>query len=143
MNALLSIKPEFADKILSGEKQYEFRKTRFSSPAEVDTIFMYASSPAQELVGSFTFDDIVKGPPAELWREFGEQSGIKSESRFMDYFSGNSTGYAIAIDEVTALESPIDPHQEVANFRPPVSFQYVNGDFDPLFDQQDQRSLCD
>src|SRR6056297_2366742 len=123
MNALLSIKPEFADKILSGEKRYEFRKTRFSSPSEVDSVYLYASSPAQQLVGSFTFNEIIEGHPTELWREFGEESGIENQSRFMDYFSGRSTGYAIEIDEVTALESPIDPRQEVANFRPPVSFQ--------------------
>jgi type I restriction enzyme S subunit len=127
MNVLLSVKPEFAEKILTGEKRYEFRKTTFRDPDNVDTVFLYASSPEQEIVGSFSFDDITQADPEELWDRYGAESGIEQKSRFMDYFKGTTTGYAIAVDETMRFASPIDPYRRFDGFRPPVSFQY----FDP------------
>ena len=40
MNVILSIKPEFVEKIFSGEKQYEYRKILFKQ--KVDTVYIYA-----------------------------------------------------------------------------------------------------
>ena len=57
MNVILSIKPEFVEKIFSGEKQYEYRKILFKQ--KVDTIYIYASRPVSKIVGEFKIDDIV------------------------------------------------------------------------------------
>lgn len=135
MNVLLSIKPEFAEKILDGEKRYEFRKTGFRSPRELDSIYLYASSPIQEIVGSFTVSEVIEADPVTLWEEFGEESGIENRARFMDYFSGATTGFAIEIDEVESLDSPIDPREQLPGFRPPVSFQYIGRDLDSLLNR--------
>jgi type I restriction enzyme S subunit len=131
-NVLLSIKPEFAEKILSREKRYEFRKTRFRDPSKVDTVIMYSSSPDQEIVGTFTFERVIQDDPENLWDNFGDVSGIDNRSRFLDYFSNTETGYAIEIQEVFRLPSPVDPRRHFDDFRPPVSFQYVNGDYNHL-----------
>jgi type I restriction enzyme S subunit len=130
MNALLSIKPEFAEKILSGGKQYEFRKTLFSDPEEVDTIFLYASSPVQRVVGAFTMADVISDAPADLWEKYGHSSGISDRSRFMSYFDGAEEGYAIKIGQVHEFDTPIDPSQVVDDFSPPVSFYYMREDSD-------------
>ena len=132
MDVLLSIKPEFAEKILGREKQYEFRKTRFRDPSCIETIYLYASSPVQEIVGSFTPNGMIEGPPSKLWRDYGTDSGINQRSRFMDYFANAETGYAIEVADVRRFTQPIDPQQYVDDFHPPVSFQYLRDEHDFL-----------
>ena len=46
MNLLISIKPEFVNKILANEKLYEFRKSIFKQ--KVDKIFIYSTYPVKK-----------------------------------------------------------------------------------------------
>lgn len=142
MDVLLSIKPEFAEKILGHEKRYEFRKTPFRDPSAIGTIYMYASSPVQEIVGSFSLNGVSEGTPAELWREFGSNSGMDQRSRFMDYFANTDTGYAFEVADVQRFTEPIDPQQRIDDFRPPISFQYLRGEYDSLI-TPDPKSASD
>ena len=66
MHVLLSVKPEFALGILSGSKKYEYRRTMFRSTA-VESVFMYASSPMQALVGEFRVAHVLSDEPSKLW----------------------------------------------------------------------------
>lgn len=129
MNVLLSIKPEFAKKILSGEKEYEFRKTPMRKADAVDKVILYASSPVQRIVGTFKINQIVSGSPKELWERYGGKSGIDGQQRFMEYYHGKQEGYAIEIRNPQRLPSRIDPTEYIDEFTPPVSFQYVSEDF--------------
>lgn len=139
MNALLSIKPEFGEKILEGEKQYEFRKSVFSDPSAVEKVILYASSPVQRIIGYFSIGEIYQDTPIALWEGFGDASGIDSREQFLSYFSGKEEGYAIEIDETTSLETPVDPREHLDDFRAPMSFTYVNGEFDFVLDSSDSR----
>lgn len=132
MNVLLSIKPEFAEKILRGKKKYEFRKTAFRDDSLVDTVILYASAPSQQIVGMFTIDEVFETNPENLWERFGSESGIDDKERFMQYFKEHEQGYAFEISDPHRLSPPVDPRQHFENFRPPVSFQYANGEFDFL-----------
>lgn len=131
-NVLLSIKPEFAEKILDNEKRYEFRKTKFSEIDAIGKVLMYASAPVQEIVGMFTIGEVIERTPETLWGRFGEESGIANKDRFMSYFDGNETGYAIEVEKAQRLSSPVDPRQHLTEFRPPVSFQYIRGELASL-----------
>ena len=42
---LISIKPEYVKRILSGEKMYEYRKR---VPADVKTVVIYATAPVKK-----------------------------------------------------------------------------------------------
>lgn len=126
MNALLAIKPEFAEKILSGEKRYEFRRTTFEDDDAVDFLYMYASSPKKRIVGGFVSDRVVEGQPAELWELYGDESGISNRERFLEYFEGTDTGYAIQIDRTYEFSEPVDPTVVFEDFVPPVSFNYLD-----------------
>jgi type I restriction enzyme S subunit len=134
VNVLLSIEPEFAEKILTDTKRFDFRKTRFRDPAAIEQVFLYASSPVQEIVGAFTLCDVIADCPEELWNRFREESGIESYERFAEYFGDTDTGYAIEIDDVVRFDEPIDPWRHVDDFRPPVSFQYVDGELEFVLD---------
>lgn len=143
MNVLLSIKPEFAEKILSGEKTLEFRKRSFSNPDAVKRIYLYSSSPDQRIVGSFDLAGVIEGSPTELWRDYGSESGITDKARFMAYFDGAETGFALRISNVSRYPNPIDPCEWVDDFHPPVSFQYLDSKPDILGPNQPTRIASD
>ena len=123
MNVLMSIKPEFVDRILTGEKQYEFRKSIFKE--HVERIYIYSSYPVKKIVGYFEVDEIIHKSPEELWDSYSEISGI-SEKDFFKYFKDHEKGYAIKINNLKVFEEYI----EMKDFTAPQSFCYVeNSDY--------------
>ncbi len=85
MNVLLSIKPQYVEEMIKGNKRYEFRKNIFKKEAE--HVFIYSSSPVKKIVGVFTIGEIMRNTPKNLWNEFRDLSGI-SEQDFFKYFAG-------------------------------------------------------
>ncbi len=95
MTVLLSIKPEFAEKIFNGTKRYEFRKTIFKN-TDVKTIIVYASSPVQKVIGEFTIDRILNDDLGTIWDETARYAGITYDF-YMSYFANKEKAYAIKI----------------------------------------------
>lgn len=123
MNALLSIKPEFVEKIFSGEKRFEFRKSVFRQ--NISYVIVYASSPICRIVGEFEVEDVLQAPPRQLWQKTKDAAGV-SKSFFFNYFSGKKYAVAIKIGKLKRYEKPIDPYREFGDrFTPPQSFRYV------------------
>ncbi|WP_306061334.1 hypothetical protein [Natronococcus wangiae] len=141
MNALLAIKPEFAEKILSGKKQYEFRRTVFRDTAEIELIYLYASSPLKEIVGLFTSERIIEAPPEELWELYGSESGIENRDRFMTYFDGVDTGFAIEVNDTHRFQQSVDPNIDFNGFSPPMSFNYLDDRENEILRQHVPRSF--
>ena len=50
MYVLMSIKPKYVEKILSGEKKYEYRKTLLKK--DVESILVYSTSPVKKVYGN-------------------------------------------------------------------------------------------
>ena len=96
MNVILSIKPEFVEKIFSGEKQYEYRKILFKQ--KVDTVYIYASRPISKIVGEFKIEKIINDTPANIWNQTKEHSGV-TKSFFQKYYAGKDKGVALKIKE--------------------------------------------
>lgn len=119
---LLSIRPEFAEKIISGEKRFEFRKRGFARES-VETVVVYSTMPVGRIIGEFTVKRILSGSPSAIWRRTRGSAGI-SHSRFRDYFAGRDEAYAIEVDEVIAYEKPLDPRKSAKRFTAPQSFCY-------------------
>ena len=84
MKVLLSIKPEFAEKIFDGTKRYEFRRSIFKEE-NITKVIVYASSPLQQVIGEFEIADIFSLNPKALWKKTKRYSGI-SEKYFFNYF---------------------------------------------------------
>lgn len=121
MNLLLSIKPEFVDKILTHKKLYEFRKSIFKQ--NVDKIFIYSSYPVKKIVGYFEVTEIICENPIEIWDSFSEDSGI-SEKDFFKYYEGKNKGFAIKIDKLHVFDEFIDMNK-YKDFKAPQSFCYI------------------
>ena len=124
MNVLLSIKPKYVEKIVNGEKQYEFRKRIFRNKNVVKA-FIYSTSPTKKIVGEFDIGNIIKDSPIRLWAELQEVSGI-NEKEFFDYFRDINKGFAIGIEKLNIFDEPIEPNELISDFSPPQSFCYVN-----------------
>lgn len=125
MRVLLSIKPEFANKIFDGTKKFEFRKSIFKNK-DVKTIVVYASSPVQQVIGEFEIEKILNLDLDTLWSLTQDFSGI-SEDFFYDYFSDKEAGYAIKIKNVKRYHEPKNLREEF-NLFPPQSFAYLPND---------------
>ena len=122
MKVLLSIKPEFAEKIFNGTKKYEFRRSIFKK-REVKTVVVYVSSPIQKIIGEFEIDTIIKDELSRLWHLTKDFSGI-SEDYFFEYFSNKEDGFAIKIKKTRMYEKPLSIKDDY-NLNPPQSFMYL------------------
>ncbi|UOG39546.1 ASCH domain-containing protein [Leptospira noguchii] len=118
----LPIKPEFAHKIINGEKKIEFRK-KFSSQ-EVETIVIYSSSPEKRVIGYATVDSIVIDTPDSLWKRFYKKGGIDKD-RFSTYFNGKETGVGIRIKNVSRLKEAVTPTQLGIQGAIPQNFKFL------------------
>jgi len=123
MNAILSIKPQFADAILSGVKKVEFRKIAFKK--DVEKVFIYSTAPVRKITGYFTFNKIVEETPHTLWERFNE-IGFIGQDDFFEYFKNKDTGFSICIDSIHPFHESIDPYKMFKNFLPPQSFCYAD-----------------
>ncbi|MDX2468985.1 MAG: ASCH domain-containing protein [SAR324 cluster bacterium] len=122
-HVLLSIKPQFANLILSGEKKFEFRRAIFKSKS-VQKVIVYASSPVQRVIGEFELDGILSDEKENLWKTTQEYSGIQKE--FYDsYFAGKDVAHALKVKNVIRYEEPL-MLQSFSVERAPQSFQYLD-----------------
>ena len=121
MKVLLSIKPEFADRIFSGKKMFEYRKAIFKNP--VSTIVVYSSSPVKRVIGEFAVKTIHHGSVDELWSQTKEYSGI-TRDLYDEYFANRLKGYAIEISTPILYPESKDLKKEFGII-PPQSFAYV------------------
>ena len=95
MTVLLSIKPEFAEKIFDGTKKFEFRKSIFKN-TDVQTVIVYASSPVQQVIGEFTIDSILNDDVDTIWEQTARYAGITRDF-YLSYFANKEKAYAIKI----------------------------------------------
>lgn len=123
MKVLLSIKPEFADKIFAGTKKYEFRRSLFKNP-DIQTIVVYSSSPVQKVIGEFDIETIINAEPSILWNETKDFAGI-DKKYFFEYFKSRKTGYAIKIRETRIYNMALCIRKDF-NASPPQSFMYID-----------------
>ena len=64
---LLSIKPQYAKMIIEGTKKYEFRTRKCRE--DIKKIIFYATAPKSQVVGEAEIEDVLVGPPNEIWKK--------------------------------------------------------------------------
>jgi predicted transcriptional regulator len=123
MKVVLSIKPQFANKIFDGTKKFEFRKAIFKNQ-NVTSVLVYASSPVQKVIGEFEIGEIFNFDLKTLWDKTKEHSGI-TEDYFYEYFENREQGFAIQIKNQVRFTIPKCLREDY-NLTPPQSFAYWN-----------------
>jgi predicted transcriptional regulator len=129
MNVLLSIKPEFVERIFSGEKKFEYRKAIFKRN-DIKKIVIYSTMPEGKIVGEFSIEQIHNNSPDLIWKQTEKSSGIQ-KSFFDSYFIGRQKAYAIEIANVIKYDTPIKLSQLAKKVRAPQSFSYLHDDMFP------------
>ena len=128
---LLSIRPEYANKIFEGKKKVELRRVRSRLKAG-DLVIVYVSSPEKALVGSFEVERVitVENLPKELnnlWQQVKEQAGIKRK-QFDIYYEGASVGIGIFFKNIRIFPQRLELEslrKQLPNIRPPQSYRYL------------------
>ena len=120
---LLSIKPQFANAIMRGEKKVEFRRRLWKS--DVDTVVVYASSPTKKVIGYFRVSFVDQGSPRRLWSRHGSVGSIEL-AEYLTYYAGATSGVAVGVGKVHRLRDTEGLHEATGLKRPPQSFAYLD-----------------
>lgn len=124
-NIILPIKPIFAEKILSGEKKYEYRKRLCKK--EINKIYIYATAPVKMIIGEVRVDNKMIMYKEKMWQETRNYAGITK--KFYDqYFKYQDCACAYRIGEVRQYSSPV-ALDSIGIGYVPQSFIYV-GEFE-------------
>ena len=119
---LLSIKPEYVEKIFSGEKKYEYRTHIPSKP--VNSIVIYSTKPVGLIIGEVEVINIISESPSTLWETTKTESGI-SRVKYRKYFKDRKKAYAFKLGQVNRFGCGV----YLENYgvkRAPQSFIYLN-----------------
>ncbi|WEJ74635.1 ASCH domain-containing protein [Pseudomonas sp. PSE14] len=128
-DAIISIKPQHVENILSGRKTVELRVRGMNLP-EGSTLWIYSTLPVGKIKISTEIDFIEVLPPKEIWKKYGKNICISKEE-FDDYTKTREAVAAIGLRNIKPLEKDICLETMRAyekNFQPPQFFSRVNPD---------------
>jgi len=118
---IISIKKEYVDKIISGEKKYEFR-TRVAK-SDISKIIIYCTIPTKKVVAEAEIVGVLAMSKDQLWEETSKHAGISKDS-FMKYFEKNDTAYAYKLGKITVFDKKKDLIDYGVKWAP-QSFVYI------------------
>lgn len=119
---LISIKPQFVERILDGTKKYEFRK--IAAKQDIKGLIIYSTFPAKKVVAEVEIVDVLKMTPEELWEETRVFAGIDKKS-YDKYFENREVAYAYKLGRIKQFNEP----RELKFYgikSAPQSFVYIN-----------------
>lgn len=122
---LLSLRPRFADSILSGSKSVELRRQRINARPGTPVI-LYASAPTMGIVGTARIANAHVAAPTDVWEQFRDQLGLTYEE-FETYLAGATRASALELTAVIPLPEPVSLERLRAAlaFSPPQSYRYL------------------
>lgn len=118
---IISINPEYVDKIMTGEKKFEYRKR--VAKKDIESIIVYCTSPKKMILAEVKIDGIISASPEELWEMTKEKSGVTKEF-FFEYFKDKKTAYAYRLGEILSYRKPLTL-SEVGLTAAPQSYAYL------------------
>lgn len=123
---LLSLKPRYAELVFRGLKEAELRR-RMIPYVEDRDVFIYVSSPVQQLRGGFRVGHVWSGTPEEVWNEVSELARVDKQD-FDAYYAGRTVAYALRIIDVWEFKSPAclkALRNQFPSFVVPQSWRYL------------------
>lgn len=137
---LLSLKPTFAARLLSGDKTAEVRR-RFPILAAGAVVYVYASSPVCAVLGTLEIDGVHAEHPDRLWERFGTRLDI-TRDYFDAYLDGRTTGVVLELRPLSTWPAPVplDDLRSHVQVEPPQSFRYLTPDHTRLLEAVTRRS---
>ncbi len=122
---LISIKPEFVNKIFNGTKKIELRKS-MPKVDPGDLMVVYSTSPEMAVIGVCKIERIITSTPHEIWGNHSASLGIDKE-RFLEYYAGTEKAIGIVLGNTKKFRTKI-PLKTIKErfpaFSPPQTFKY-------------------
>lgn len=124
---VLSIKPEYATKIVEGMKQVELRRRFPLGTVTGARLYIYATVPIQALIGYAIIKRVECMLVEEIWRTYSDVACI-NRADFDAYYRNLDIGYVVVLKDVVGLKKPIPLAvlREKLQFSPPQSFTYAD-----------------
>jgi len=136
-DVVLSIHPQYSEKILEERKTVELRR-RFPVPGQSGiSLYIYSTSPVQAMVGVARIKEVQELPVQQIWTEFKENALIKHKD-FRKYFRGLKSGFVLILYDIKPFpqQIPLRRLREEFGFEPPQSFLYVKNDLRKLLQDE-------
>lgn len=121
---LMSIKPQYAQSIKSGEKTVELRRVA-PKVAAGDIIVIYESKPVQRITAFCEVSSILSMEPQDLWKTVCRKVCI-SKDAFDQYFLGKQYANGIELKNLSILKNPKTMRDLSWNIHPPQSYRYIS-----------------
>lgn len=124
-DAIISIRPEFAELILEGKKTVELRR-RIPSLAVGTRLWIYATLPVGAVIGTVTVHGIARGAKGKIWKEWSSETGV-TRKEYDDYFCGAPEAVALLLKNARRIQPvPIDELRGVRRgFHPPQVMVHI------------------
>ncbi|MBQ4441882.1 MAG: ASCH domain-containing protein [Bacteroidales bacterium] len=124
----IAVKPEYAYKLISGEKDIELRKTK-PNVRQGDYVIIYASAPEKAIIGFGIIKGLILCSPKEMWVSYSDRLGI-DEQRFLSYYENSNKSVGIELEKIKAI-NPIgleELRSFAPNFHPPQIYRYITNE---------------
>ncbi len=127
---VISVKPEFANRMFTGQKRVEIRR-KFSHKWQKSKALIYASSPQRHFVGEALIGDVFLAEPVKIWENFRSEIDCGWDD-YSAYCHGAEKVYAITFAEVKKFKHSISERQVEhliqRELNPPQSYCRVKDD---------------
>jgi predicted transcriptional regulator len=100
---VVSIKPEYATKIVDGIKTVELRRRFPYGTVTGARLYVYATAPLQAVIGFATIREVERSPIEQIWTDYQNVAHINRKD-FEDYYKDVDAGFVLA-----------DPGREIAS----------------------------
>lgn len=120
---LIPINPEYVEKILLGQKKYEYRKIK-PQKNNIDKMYIYSTAPVKMVVAEADIEDIIIEKPNKIWELTKDYAGINKDF-FDNYYKGKDLAIAYKLGKVTRYVNPKKLEDLGINYVP-QSFIYID-----------------
>jgi predicted transcriptional regulator len=123
---LISVRPEFAARILDGSKTVELRR-QLPKLRPGDLLALYITAPIKKLVATLRVAAVQSGSPQRLWRVVADYAAV-SRQEYDAYFTGAKVAVAIFFSHVRQRHEalPLSKlRQLIDGFTAPRSYRYL------------------
>lgn len=123
---IISIKPNFVEKILNGEKTVELR-TRRANLQPGTKMWIYSTLPMGEICALASVDFVQTSTPEEIWGEYKNEIAI-NEDEFWQYVGERDAVSIIKMSKVNPMDKGVSLQrikEELDNFIPPQFFMWL------------------
>lgn len=119
---LLSIKPEYVERIFNGSKKYEFRK--HLAQKNISKIIVYSTYPEMKIVGEVQVLNTLSMAKTPLWELTKKEAGI-SRNKYREYFAACHMAHAYVLGDAKKYDIS-KTLSEYGVTQAPQSFIYLN-----------------